>query len=422
MQYIKKDCGSFNLHIIKTTKFKTINLEIMLRNKLKKEDITKTNFLTDILVYSNAKYKKRNELTKAAYDLYSAVVGAGCRRIGKYYVTGIQLNFLNEKYSEKGMLDKSLEFIKEIIFEPNVENNKFDETSFNIVKENTKKTIESIKENTRKYSMIRLFENMDKDMPYSYHGFGYLEDLEKITRENLYEYYQEFISKSSIDIFIIGDVDISSCENIIREKFKFRTFKRPVEDTIINHLKFRKTPKKITEEEKIAQSKLAIGLKIEKLNSFERNYVLTIYNSILGGGSNSKLFEDVREKNSLCYNIFSSCYKPDNILLISSGIARKNADKAIKIIKKDLKEMEKGLFTEEQIEKAKSKYINSLNQTLENPLAITSSYYAMELMGIDDIETRKKEILKVTYKDIKELSKKIHLDTIYLLGGEDNDE
>lgn len=422
MKYIKKECGSFNLHMIKTKKHKTTTITIIFRDILKKEEITIRNFLADMLIYSTKKYPKRNEMKKALQDLYSVGLDSKSYRLGRYYNTEFTINFLNEKYSEKGMEKNSIKFLKEVLFNPNVVSNEFDNSSFSIIKESTKKTIESIKEDTRKYSMIKLFENMDKDMPYTYHSFGYTEDLDKITPKNLYEYYLNFINQNMIDIFVIGDIDFNSYENIIRDEFKFRTFKRREVDTIIKHEKFRKTVKKVTEEEKVAQSKLAIGCKIGNISEFERNYVLTIYNIILGNGSNSKLFEDVREKNSLCYNIFSSPYKLDSILIISAGIARSNASKAIRLIKKNLKEMTKGKFSDEEIEKAKKRYINSVDTMLEYPSAVISSYYAMELLNTDEIEKRKEEIMKVTGKDIENLAKKIYLDTIYLLGGEDNNE
>ena len=422
MKYKKKDCGSFNLHMIKTSKFKTTTISIIFRSLLDKEEITIRNFLSDILVYSTKKYPKRIDLKKYEQDLYSLEVGSKCYRLGRFYNTEFNINFLNEKYIDDDISVESIEFLRDLIFNPNVNNNSFDNISFSIVKESTKKVIESIKEDTRKYSMIKLFENMDKDMPYSNHSFGYIEDLEKINPTNLYEYYTKFLNQNMIDIFVVGDIDFNKYENLIRDNFKFRVFKKKDINTIIKHEKFRKKVKMIEEDENISQSKLALGLKIGDISEFERNYVLTIYNVLLGGGSNSKLFLDVREKHSLCYNIFSSVYKLDSILVISAGTSRKNAAKAIKIIKNDLKEIEKGKFKEEEIEKAKEKYINSLNTMLEYPNALVSSYYAMELLGLDEIEKRKEEIMKVTYKDIVSLSKKIHLDTIYLLGGDDNNE
>ena len=408
--------------MIKTDRFKTVNVQIILSDKIKKEDITKRNFLSDILTYSCNKYKTKRDLSIASQDLYAASVYSTSYRLGNYYNTDINLYFLNEKYSEKGMTEKSMAFFKEIIFNPNVKDNKFDSNSFNIIKNNMKIQIESVKEDTRKYSMIRMLENMDKTMPYSYHGFGYLEDLEKITEENLYEYYKELIRSSNVEIFVIGDIDFSQMEKIVREQFKFNVYKKKKENPTIIHSKVRSIAKKVVEEDDINQSKLTIGCKLKDLTEFERNYVLTIYNIILGGGSESLLFKNVREKHSLCYYISSSSNKVDNLLIISSGIAKNNFKKVLSLIKKEMKNIEQGNFSEEAILQAKIRYNSILDEIYDYPNQIISAYYASIILGVDFPEVRKKKIMEVTKDDIIKLSKKVKMDTIYLLGGIDKDE
>ena len=421
MQYKKVQLGSYNLHMIKTDRFKTVNMQIVLSDSIKKEDITKRNFLSDMLTYSCEKYKTKRDISIASQDLYAASVYSTCYRLGNYYNTDINLYFLNEKYSEEGMTEKSLDFLKEIIFNPNVEDNKFDSTSFNVIKNNMRIQIKSIKEDPRKYSMIKMLENMDKNMPYSYHGFGYLEDLEKITEENLYEYYQDFLRKSNIEIFIIGDIDFDNIEKLVREKFKFNVYKKKKEEPIIIHKKIRTRAKTIVEEDEINQSKLTIGCKINGLTDFEKNYVLTIYNIILGGDSDSLLFKNVREKNSLCYYVSSSSNKMDNLLIISSGIAKNNFKKTLSLIKKEMKNIEKGNFNEELIEKAKIRYNSVLDEMYDYPNRIISAYYASEILGVDFPDVRKKKIMEVTKEDIVGICKKIKMDTIYLLGGKENE-
>ncbi len=422
MQYRKVELGSYNLHMIKTDRFKTVNVQIILSDKIKKEDITKRNFLSDILTYSCKKYKTKRALSIASQELYAASVYSTSYRLGNYYNTDINLYFLNEKYSEKGMMEKSMAFLKEIIFHPNIEDNRFDSNSFQIIKNNMKLQIESVKEDTRKYSMIRMLENMDKNMPYSYHGFGYLEDLEKITEENLYEYYKEFIKNSNVEIFVIGDIEFNSIEKIIREQFKFNVYKKKKENPTIVHHKLRTIAKKVIESDDINQSKLTIGCKLKDLTEFERNYVLTIYNIILGGGSESLLFKNVREKHSLCYYISSSSNKVDNLLIISSGIAKNNFKKVLTLIKKEMKNIEQGKFSEDAIVQAKIRYNSILDEIYDYPNQIISAYYASIILGVDFPEIRKKKIMEVTKEDIMKLSKKIKIDTIYLLGGVDKDE
>lgn len=422
MQYKKTEVGLYNLHMIKTKRFKTVNMQIILSDEVKKEDITKRNFLSDILTYSSKKYKTKRDISIESQNLYAASIYSTSYRLGNYYNTDINLYFLNEKYSEENMTEKSLDFLSEIIFNPNVENNKFDSASFNVIKNNMRIQIESVKEDTRKYSMIRMLENMNKDAPYSYHGFGYLEDLDKITEENLYEYYKELLRKCNIDIFVIGDIDFTKMEQLIKEKFKFNVFKKKKNSPILYHNSIRTRPKTIIEKDSINQSKLAIGCKMKDLTDFEKNYVLTLYNIILGGGSESLLFQNVREKNSLCYYVSSASNKVDNLLIISSGISKENFKKVLSLIKKEMKNIGSGNFPDEMIEKAKIRYNSIIDEIYDYPNQIISAYYASEVLKVDFPEVRKKKIMEVTKEDIVSLSKKIKMDTIYLLEGNGVDE
>lgn len=422
MKYTKKEFRSFQLHMIETDKFKSVNVEVILKDKVKKDEITIRNMLADILAYSTKKYPTRYDFSIAHQDLYALKTFSYCGRMGNFYTTVFQLNFLNEKYTENGMLEESIRFLGDMLFHPNVENNRFDSVSFDIIKRNLKAQIERVREDPRKYSMIRMLEHMDQNSNYACHSFGYLEDLEKITEESLYQYYKEFFCHADVDIFIIGEFDSNKVEKIMKEVFQFDTIKKDKGNIRITHDKFKMRPKVIKEQDDSTQAKLCIGCKMKDLSRFERNYALTMYNMILGGSSESKLFRVVREKNSLCYYISSSTNKLDNLFFITSGINEENFDKTIKLIKKEMKDMKQGNITKEEIEKAQTEYIAMLDEIEDYPVQIISSYYAMKVMDIDDIKTRKEKILEVTIEDIKTVATKIHMDVIYLLGGETNGE
>lgn len=421
MKYVKKVLGSYNLHMLKTDRFKTITIDLIFRKKVNKEEITKRNFLADMLTFSSKNYPTRRKMATKQQDLYACEVDFSCYRLGNYYNTDISLLCLNEKYTEKGMLNETIKYLSDIIFNPNVTNNSFDSTSFDIIKNNTTKQIQSIKEDTRKYSLVKMLENMGPNEKYSLHGFGYLEDLEKINEENLYEYYKEFIRTSGLDIFIIGDIDFKEIEEIFKNNFRFDIYHKKDNDFIIEHQKIKKRSRIVVEDYPASQAKLSIGCKIKGLTDFERNYALTIFNMILGGSSESKLFRNVREKNSLCYYINSNSNKIDNLLFITSGITKSNLKKVVSLIKKQLSDIKKGKITDEEIEKAKVKYISLVEEMYDYPSQIISYYYASEILNSDLPEERKKMVEKVTKEDIISVSNKIYIDTIYLLGGEEDE-
>ena len=385
--------------------------------KVKKSDITKRNLLTDYLVATTKKYKTRKSLNLKIQELYSLYIESFNNRIGNMLVTRFNMSLLNPKYTEEGMLSESLDLLHDIIFSPNVKNNQFDKEIFNILKRDLESEIKTVKENSRMYANIRMLENMG-EYPYSYRGFGYLEDLEKINEKNLYDYYKEFIKKSDVDIYVIGDFNEREMINLIKEKLNFITIKKSKCNINIYHDTIPKKIKTIIENENINQSKLSIGCKIKDLSEFERKYVINLYNMILGGGFNSKFMQVIREKNSLCYYITSSVNKADNLLIISSGISKDNFDSVIKYIKDIMKKMSKHIITKEELENVKTEYLSVLDETLDNMDGIVENIVAKDLLNLDDLEKRREEIMKVTIEDIEKVSKKVYLDTIYLLRGD----
>ena len=416
MDYKVIDKTSYKLHLIKTNKFKTMTIRICFRDEIKKDEITLRNFLASFMTYSTGTYKTKRDLILKTQDLYAASIYNRSYRSGRYSVFNFYLSFLDEKYTEKGMLNSSLELLSDVIFNPN-----FDEESskeaYSYLMETATKKLESIKENGNNYSVIRMFEEMDKDMPYSYRDVGYLEDLKNISINSLKEYYKKVINSSLIDIYIIGDIDKSIGEKI-EKYFPFNTYKHNKVDQIIYHEKMPKRSKTIKENDNNNQSKLSIGCKIDALTEFERNYVLTLYNMILGSGSESKFFQIIREKNSLAYYVYSSLNKLDSLMIIRAGIAKENFDMTVKLVKDLMKEMENGKFSEEDINVACENYISMLSEIEDNPDAIVETYLAKDLLNLGDIEERKEEIRKVTKEDIINISKKVKIDTIFLLEGD----
>jgi predicted Zn-dependent peptidase len=249
-----------------------------------------------------------------------------------------------------------------------------------------------------------------------------MEDLEKITPESLYTYYKELLRTNLIDIFIVGDIDFNNMEKIIKDNFIINTIKKTNANHFIKQDKFRALPQIVKDSKEINQSILIVASKLKDITSFEREYVLALYNSVLGGGPDSKLFKEVREKNSLCYSISSSHSGIANLQYISAGIDEKNFDKTVKLVKKEIKKMTTGDFTDDELIQAKTTYLASLKELEDSTNGIINIYEAHEYLNYGLLEERRIEIVKVTKEDIINVSKKIHLDTIYLLKGDRHED
>ena len=417
MNYKKIENGAYNIHLIDTDKFKTISVRINFKRKTKKEEITKRNLLTRVLLESNEIYKTSRLIEIETEKLYGLMLRSSATISGNYSVMSFESSFLNEEYTENGLLDKSLEFILSFILNPEIEEKHFNEKNFELCKNALREQINSLKENPDKYGMHKMLETMNEEAPYAINADGYIEDLELITQTNLYEYYKEIIKSDLIDIFVIGDISKKDIKEIINKKLKINTLKKPSQSHYVIHDKIRIKP--ITEKLSagLEQSKLYIGCKLDKLTPFEQKYVMNMYSFILGGSPNAKLFMNLREKNSLCYTVNSTYQPVFNLLIIKAGIDRENFEKSVKLIKQEMKNMTLGKFEENDIEAGIITYKNTFKEVEDSAFSILNAYTSCEYLNYDPLETRIKEIEKVTKEDIIKVSKKIHIDTIFLLEG-----
>lgn len=422
MEYVKKDLGSYNLHLIKTDQFKTITVRVAFHSPVVKEEITLRNVLCDMFLQSSSKYPSKRELTIEAQELYAADIQTNNSRLGNYNNLDIYLSVLHDKYTEEGNFKKALEFLNEIIFHPDVHAQKFSQEKLEIVKSTMRSNLSSLKEDGASYSLMRLFEVMDKSRVSSYRMVGYLEDLEKVTPETLYRYYEKMIRSDMIDVFVIGDIDFKEMTKMIREMIPIKTVKRQRVPYLLTEVKPRVRRMFMKEQSDTSQSKLAIGCRCYGLSDYERNYALSLYNVILGGSGDSKLFKEVREENSLCYVINSVPNKLDHLILIRAGIDKENYSRTVELVEKNLQDMRKGNFGEDELNVAKEYFCTALDEVLDSQARVLDNYYMMELIGTDDLDEKRRKIMSVTKADIVKVAKKVKMDTVFLLEGDSNEE
>ena len=422
MNYEVYDIGNTRIHCVRSTRFKKTNIIINFKRKVKKEELTKRTLLTKILMESTKKYNTRRLMAIETENLYDLYLSSSSYLSGNYNIMSLEATFLNDEYTEEGLFSKAVDFLLEVLLDPNVKNKAFAEEPFELVKESLREDIETFKDDPNRYSYSRLFTEMDKTSVSSYMAVGTIKQLDKITPQNLYRYYQNVIKNDQVDIFVISPLDKETVKKVFEEKLELKERPRLNGSHYVTYDKYRKRTKVVREKKDYEQSKLLIGCKFDKLTPYEIKYVSLVYSYILGGGPSSKLFQSVREKNSLCYSI-SSSFKPlSQYLVISSGINPDSLKKCVRLIKKELKEMTKGNFSDEKIEEAKVTFASSLKEMKDSPRAILNSYISHEYMDTDFLEEREEKIKEVTKEQVVEFAKKVHIDTIYVLEGGEEDE
>ena len=419
MECIKTEIkNGVDLHTIKTSKFKTNLIAVMLTNKITKENATKNALLSLILRRGTANIKTQDEISKKLENMYGANFDCGIDKIGDNQVLKFYLESLNNEYLpvEEDNLKESIEILLDIVCNPLVEENKFKQEYFEAEKEKLKQIIEAKKDNKGMYAFNRCIEEMYKNSPYGIYKFGSIEELEKITNEELYKYYMEFIQKCKIDIYISGKISEEAKKYIVNNSNILKLKERKpeyIENSLENITEVKE--KAIEESAEITQGKLVIGMNVETNGENSKNIAL-IYNAILGGTATSKLFQNVREKASLAYTASSNYIRQKNSIFIRCGIEIENYEKALKIIKEQIEDMKQGNFTEEELENTKQ-YIISAIEAIEDEQDTQIAYsFSHEISKTSDsINEYKKGVELVTKQQVIDLANTIKINTIYFL-------
>lgn len=407
------------LHKIETNKFKTNLIGVFLTTPLTRENVTKDALITAILRRGSKNLPSQNEISKKLEEMYGGEFDCGIEKTGDNHVIKFYLETLNDEFlpEKEELLKKSMNILFDIIFNPYVENEGFKEEYFQGEKENLKQLIEGKIDNKATYALDKCIEHMYQNEAYGLYKYGYVEDLEKMSAKDLYQYYQDLISKCKIDIFISGQIG-NEVEQITRQNEMIKQLKQRNPEYIQDSRKEKKEKDKIDEIKesmKIAQGKLVIGLDILNYDN-QAKYVALMYNAILGGTANSKLFQNVREKASLAYTAASSYVRQKNNIFIRCGIEIPNYQKAVDIIKKQLKDMEKGDFTQEELENTRTYILSTIKGIEEEQDTEITYYLGQELSGYKmSIEEYENKIKEVTKEKIIEIAKQIKINTIYFL-------
>lgn len=417
MEYKKIKHENYTLHLINTNRFKTVSIVLFLTKEFDKKDIPYGSLLTQNMLYTSKKYNTKVKMAGEVDDLYGAKISGSFGMTGKCESFIFSLDFLNPKYIDKKYLKKTLNYYKEVLFNPNVENDEFNLKYFDLLKKDNIASIKAIKDNPRRYASIEYSKIMYRGTPSSYSTYPTVEEIEKVTSKDLYKFYKTlFNGNFKIDIVVFGEIEFDAINELKDILINFKgnnkklgfSIKHKYDDNIVEKI----------DSLPFNQSRLYLGYRLLNLDYHEMNHVLRVYNTILGTMNDSILFNVVREENSLCYSIGSYYSKYNPSLTIYAGINKKNYEKSVELIKKCVESMSDKKSIERLFDSAKKTINTYLNNYYDDLSLQINSYYDKEFEDIEDIETLRENVNNVTIDEVIKLNDKIKLSTIYLLKGD----
>ena len=359
-------------------------------------------------------------ISKELQNMYGASFNCGVDKMGDNVVLKFCIESISNEYAlnNEDILKMNIETLLDIVFNPAKVNDMLNEEFLEVEKENLKDIIESKIDDKDSYSLENCISNMYGDSGFGLYKYGYVEDVDKITIEEISEYYNWLISNSKIDLFISGNFDDENIKNLLNNNENIKKLNPREENYILDSTTGKPKVEKVNEvkeEMDVTQGKLVIGLDITSTQENLRG-IGNVYNSILGNGANSMLFQNVREKAGLAYSAKSVFFKQKNNIFIRCGIQIENFEKAVDIIKVQLENIKKGEFSEEDVNNAKTFLIAGIKNVEEEQDTEIIYYIGQEISKTNlTIQEYMDNINKLSKEDIIEFAKSVDINTIYFL-------
>ena len=401
------------------TRFKQGCLSLQFIREMKREESALNALIPAVLLRGTEKNPDMRDIILRLDDLYGAAVGVSVRRVGDYQTTGLQCSFIEDKYALEGdaILDPMIGFLEELLLQPALEKGVFRADYVSSEKKNLIATIESQLNDKRAYASAQMYKQMCKEDSFGIPRLGEVAQVKAITPESAYVHYKKVLRESPVEIFYVGSAAPEKVAELLKgmlSKLDRSYVNLPAQTSFQDGGKGR-----YTEKMDVAQGRLCMSFVTPVTIRDPRFATMQVLNTIFGNGMISKLFMQIREKLSLCYEIGSVYHGSKGIMTVTAGIDFDKEDQVIREVQTQLQACCRGAISEEELIAAKQSLISSLRGTHDSPSAIESYYATAALSGLNmTTDEYMAAVEQVTLEAVAEAAATLELHTVYFLRGE----
>lgn len=397
-------------------RFKQGRLSLLLVRPMCREEAAMNALLPAVLLRGTQRNPDLRDITLRLDDLYGAAVGVQVRRIGDYQATGLICNFIEDRFALPGdkVLAPMADFLRELLLEPVLEKGVFREDFVEGEKRNLISAIAAQKNDKRSYAMARLQEKMCGEDSFGIPRLGEIQDVEAITAETLFSHYQKILKTSPMELFYVGSAKAEQVAALLKPLF---VCENPL--TLPPQTALKSAPAGAYREQmEVTQGRLCLGFTTPTTIRDPGFAAMQVFNSVFGSGMTCKLFMQVREKLSLCYDISSAYTGTKAVITVAAGIDFDKKDLAKSEILAQLEACRRGDITPAELDSAKQGIISQLQTTHDSPGAIESYYSTGALNGLPMTpEQYIRAVEQVSLAQVVEAAKSVTLHTEYFLEG-----
>ena len=406
------------LHFIQSEKFKTNKIRVRFSAPMSKETVAGRVLTASMLETVNAVYPTSQAFRERLANLYGADYSTSLSRRGLVHYLDINLSFVRDKFlSRKNVLtDAMLDFLKASLFSPLVSQDAFDESAFEIEKKNILNDLEAEIENHFYHAHRELdklfYEEEEMQMP----RVGTIELIQKETAASSFAAFQQMLQENQIDFFFIGDFN----EVAVREKIQsFNLAPRQQELQLVYQQEYSNVLREGLEQKDVHQSIIELAYHFPIQYGESEHLPLVVLNALLGGFAHSKLFVNLREKEGLAYTISSNFDIFSGMMRIYAGIDRSNRTRTVALINRQILDLKRGNFSQEELNQTKKMLRNSVLLAQDRQNTILERAYMASVLGNKflSLEAWLEALEQVRKDDIIKAAGQLKLQAIYFMEG-----
>lgn len=407
------------LNMVQTNRFKTGCFSINFMRPLERDTAAPNALIPSVLLRGCKSCPDMEAISNHLDTLYGASVGTLVRKKGEVQSVGLYADFLEDRYAgSEPVYEQMMEFIRELLFAPCMENGGFLEDYLDSERCNLINTIDGRINDKRSYAVSSLVRSMCAGEAYAVPRLGEKDTLVDLSGRSLYALWQDMLQTSRVELFYLGQ---KSQEEVVKSlQHMLSDLPRADQMTAVQTVSvLPDRPVQYVEEAMdVTQGKLSLGLRSEITANDSRYPAMLLLNAVFGAGMTSKLFLKIREEQSLCYYANSSLDKFKGVMIVSSGIKFDHYEIARDGILQQLEMCKRGGITAQEMESARNYLISALRTGNDSPGRLDDYAIGQSVAGLSgSMEDLAAQLQKVTLDQVVEAANTLRLDTVYFLKG-----
>ncbi|MDD6466768.1 MAG: pitrilysin family protein [Erysipelotrichaceae bacterium] len=410
MTHTNKQNG-VRLHFCKTDKFKDVTISLRFSKPLNQTNATVRSLLGMMLVDRTQKYNTKLSMQRQLDYLYGANLYHKITGYGTAHVLEIKLQVINERYTNQPLLENQFALLHEVIFAPLLTEESFQEAK-RLLKEKFDRSLDT----PAVFASKRLLELAANDQPLAIDASGNPSLIGSITLQQVQKEYDSLINENMVDCFVVGDYQETRVSDFVDQYLNLHGNQNSSSFYHLQKQEFNRVVEQMQIQQTVLSQLYRTGINIAD----DDYWALRITNALLGVYPTSLLFQEVREKRSLCYSIYSSIIAYDGALVIQTGINKENVELVEELIKQQMVRLQNGDFNDDLLQTTKEMMMNGLKTIEDDVSSIIGLRYQNVLLNrqnqlLDFIH----QIAQVSKEDVMRIAKQLELQCTFVLQQED---